>query len=102
MLLTMTPRIGTMRNFALTASRLRGPAPLVDVLYKGAILCLCFVKKSNIMHDMVYTFGDATTTWVCVHVERDIHTDGAKWAEFDRQASSIAQLNDTLLAQGVP
>jgi len=54
------------------------------------------------MHDMTYTFGDATTTWICVHVERDVYADGAKWAEADRQASSIAQLNDSLLARGVP
>ena len=55
------------------------------------------------MHDMTYTFGDATTTWICVHVERDIHTDGAKWAGFSwTQDSSIAQLNDSLLARGVP
>ena len=54
------------------------------------------------MQDMIYTFGDATTTRVHVHIQNDIYADGTKWAEFDRQTSSIAQLNHTLLARGVP
>jgi len=53
------------------------------------------------MQDMIYTFGDANSTWVHVRIQSDIYADGT-WAEFDRQATSIAQLNDSLLAQGVP
>jgi len=54
------------------------------------------------MQDMIYTFGDATTIWVHVRIQSGIYADDTKWAEFDRQTSSIAQLNDTLLARGVP
>ena len=54
------------------------------------------------MQDIIYTFGDTNSTWICVHLELDIYTDGTKWAEFDHQATSMAQLNDTLLARGVP
>ena len=54
------------------------------------------------MQDMIYTFGDATTTWVHVRIQSDIYADSTKWDEFDRQTSSIAQLNHTLLARGVP
>ena len=53
------------------------------------------------MQDMIYTFGDANSTWVHVRIQSDIYADSTL-AEFDHQATSIAQLNDSLLAQGVP
>jgi hypothetical protein len=51
---------------------------------------------------MIYTFGDAATTWICVRIQSGIYADSTKWAEFDRQATSIVQLNDSLLSRGVP
>ena len=54
------------------------------------------------MQDMIYTFGDANSTWIQVHTQSDPESDTSTWPEADHQAFSIAQLNDTLLARGVP
>jgi hypothetical protein len=54
------------------------------------------------MQAMIYTFGDAASTWICVRPQSGIYADSTNWDQVDRDTASMQQLNDSLLARGVP